>query len=218
MTVYTVSSTDMLMNDSDSRFVLGSFTSRGKAVDACVAYVMERVAARGDFARAVLFDENRPDEMRGFMCEGRDGAVKVRRGRRRALERFLRDEIGGNGCYHVYADGDSFWFDVEENELSGPAWLMVTWGDKDSDDPDFARPFPELFESAEAAVANASRYASDLIDEICDESARRTKEADLAELRARLLGGGEARLDLDDGTAVHWVLYGIHMEKGHTDG
>ena len=38
--------------------VIGSYMTRGEALDACVDYIMERIGYRSDLARSVAHDEN----------------------------------------------------------------------------------------------------------------------------------------------------------------
>jgi predicted RNA-binding Zn-ribbon protein involved in translation (DUF1610 family) len=215
MTVYTVSSADDLMSEPLSTLVAGTYTTRGRALDECVAYIMERLKNRQDFARSMLHDENHPEAGK-FLIEHKDGTVGVRRGCLNKLKEFIRDELGGTGCYYVYDGGDCTWhFDVDENDLCGDAWTLVTWGDSDVEDPTFTTPFPELFTDEDKAVANAVKYAKDLMDSRGYEASERDSLAEL--VRKDLKENGQTRLDLDDGAAVHWVLYHFGMETENTD-
>ena len=205
MTVYTVSSCDDLVREPLSRCVIGSYTTRGRALDKCVKYIMERLGMRQDLAWSTAHDENHP-EAAEFFCKGRKDSVwKVRRGCISKFEKFLRDELGGQGCYYV-CDGASNWhFDIDENGVEGELWHMVTWGDSDHEDPEFTTPFPETFKDRDAAVADAVKYAKDLMDS--HHYGAKDREQTAYRLRHALEKDGQARLDLDDGTAVHWVLY-----------
>lgn len=215
MTIYTVSSTDDLMSEPLSTCVIGSYTTRGKALDECVAYIMERLENRQDLARSMLDDENHP-EARKFLVEHKDGTVGVRKGCLNRLKKFVRDELGGTGCYYIYNGGDHTWhFDVNENDLCGNAWTLVTWGDCDIEDPQFTTPFPELFTDEDKAVANAVKYAKDLMDSHGYEAPERDSIA--KSVGKALKANDQARLDLDDGAAVHWVLYSFGMETPNTD-
>lgn len=215
MTVYTVSSTDDIMSEPLSTLVAGSYTTRGKALDECVAYIMECLGNRQDFARSMLNDENHP-EARKFLVEHEDGTVGVRKGCVNKLKKFVRDELGGTGCYYIYDGGDCSWhFDVDENDLCGDAWMLVTWGDSDVEDPNFTTPFPELFTDEDKAVTNAVKYAKDLMDSHGYEASERDSLAKYVE--EDLKTNGQTRLDLDDGAAVHWVLYHFGMETPNTN-
>lgn len=216
MTVYTVSSADDNMSEPLSTLVAGTYTTRGKAIDECVAYIMERLENRQDFAWSMLNDENHPEAGK-FLIEHKDGTVGVRKGCVNSLKEFIRDELGGTGCYYVYDGGDGSWhFDVDENDLCGDAWTLVTWGDCDNDDPEFCTPFPELFTDEDKAIDNAVRYANDLMDSY--DFGPEDKDRDIRYLEDALREDGEARLDLNDGAAVHWVLYHFGMETENTDG
>lgn len=216
MTVYTVSSADDLMSEPLSRLVAGTYTTRGRALDECAAYIMERIACRQDFARSMLNDVIHP-EARKCLVEHKDGTVGVRKGCLGKLKKFVRDAIGGTGCYYVYDGGGRVWrFDVDENDLCGDAWSLVTWGTSDVEDPDFTTPFPELFTDEDKAVANAVKYAKDLMDSHGYTAWERDSLAKLVE--EELKENGQTSLDLDDGTAVHWVLRHFGMETPNTDG
>jgi len=215
MTVYTVSSADDIMSEPLSTLVAGTYTTRGKALDECVAYIMERLGNRQDFAWSMLNDENHPDA-RKFLVEHKDGTVGVRKGCLGKLKAFIRDELGGTGCYYVYDGGDRVWhFDVDENDLCGDAWSLVTWGDSDVEDPEFTTPFPELFTDEDKAVANAVKYAKDLMDSRGYKAKIRDMQAKF--LAEKLKKTGAVWFDLDDGAAVHWVLYHFGMETPNTD-
>lgn len=203
MTIYTVTSTDDLVRDPLSRCVVGSYTTRGRALDECVRYVMDRLELRNDLAWSMAHDENHP-EVSEFFCEGRkDGAWKIRRGCVSKLEEFLRDELAGQGCYYV-CDGSNIWhFDVDENDVEGELWHTVTWGDSDCEDPEFTTPYPEAFTSEETAIKTFLDYVKDLFRghhmKWSDELVRTVK--------ASLKDDGKVQVDLNDGCCVSCVLY-----------
>ena len=215
MTVYTVSSTDDLMSEPISTLVAGTYTTRGRAIDECVDYIMERLENRQEFAWAMLNDENHPDA-RKFLLERKDGTIGVRKGCLNKLKGFIRDELGGTGCYYVYDGCDRVWhFDVNENDICGDAWSLVTWGSSDVEAPDFTTSFLELFTYKDKAVASAVKYAKDLMDSHGYKASERDSIAKF--VGEDLKANGQARLDLDDGAAVHWVLYHFGMETENTD-
>lgn len=203
MTVYTVSSTDDIMSEPLSTLVAGTYTTRGKALDECVAYIMERLGIRRDLARSMLNDENHP-EARKFLVEHKDGTVGVRKGCVNKLKKFLRDEIGGTGCYYVYDGTDGSWhFDVDENDVEGKLWTTVTWGDSDREDPEFTTPWPETFTSEDEAVRTFVNYAKDLM------TGQKMGIPDnfYAVIEQQLGEGGKCQVDLDDGRSINCVLY-----------
>lgn len=215
MTVYTVTSTDDLMSSPLDTNVEGSYTTRGAALDACVAYIFWRMELRDDLVWAMAHDENHP-EARRFFVEHRDGTTGVRKGCVNKLKEFVRDVLGGDGNYNVYDGADfTMHFEVQESELKGDAWSLVTWGDSDIEDPDFTTPFPELFTDEDKAVANAVQYAKDLMDS--HDFGPEDQDRNILYLKDALREDGQARLDLNDGTAVHWVLYHFGMETENTD-
>lgn len=214
MTIYTVSSTDDIMSEPLLTLVAGTYTTRGRAIDECVAYIMERMWNRQDLARSMLNDENHP-EARKFLVEHKDGTVGVRKGCISKLKKYVRDELGGTGCYYVYDGVDGSWhFDVGENDLCGDAWSLVTWGDCDHKDPTFMTPSMELFTDEDKVVENAVKYAKDLMDSHGYEASESDSLAEL--VREGLKASGRARLDLDD-VAVNWVLCHFRMETENTD-
>lgn len=203
MTVYTVQSTDDLLTDPIDRCVVGSYTTRGRALDECADYVMGRLGIRDDLAWSMAHDENHPEAAEFFSERLKDGATVVRRGRREKLREFLRDELGGQGCYYVW-DGESSWhFDVDENDLEGELWRTVTWGDSDCEDPEFTTPWPETFTSEEAAVETFVGYVKDL----CRSHRMKWSDELLGRVRKSLKDDGKAQVDLNDGTSVSCVLY-----------
>ena len=206
MTVCTVTSTDDLEREPLDRCVIGSYTTRGRALDECVKYIMERLELRNDLAWSMAHDENHP-EVSEFLCEGRkDGAWKIRRGCVSKLEEFLRDELAGQGCYYV-CDGASNWhFDVDENDVEGELWHAVTWGDSDCEDLEFTTPWPESFTSQETAIKTFVDYVDDLV------RSRSGGDFGLAEdvkrrIRKDLEHDGRYQYDLTDGCCVSCVLY-----------
>ena len=118
MTIYTVISIDPIMAGSLDHYVLGSYGSRGKAVDACVKYIFDRLNLRSDLSRAFAHDENHPD-VKNFMTANKDsGRFVVKEGMRQKLEDYLRDEIDHMGLYYIYDGGSSMWcFDIDANDL-----------------------------------------------------------------------------------------------------
>lgn len=203
MTGYTVSSADDIMSEPLSTHVAGTYTTRDRALDECVAYIMDRLELRDDLAWSMAHDENHP-EAAEFFCEGhKDGAWKIRRGCVSKLEEFLRDELGGQGCYYVYDGTDSWHFDVDENGVEGELWTTVTWGDSDNEDPEFTTPRPETFISKDEAIRTFVNYAKDLMA---------GREMDIpddfyAVVEQQLDEDGKCRVDLDDGCRVSCVLY-----------
>lgn len=203
MTGYTVSSTDDIMSEPLSTFVAGTYTTRGRALDECVAYIMERLENRQDFAWSMLNDENHP-EARKLLVERKDGTVGVRKGCLNRLKKFVRDELGGTGCYYIYDGGDCTWhFDVDENGVEGELWTTVTWGDSDNEDPEFTTPWPETFTSKDEAIRTFVNYAKDLMA---------GREMDIpddfyAVVEQQLDEDGKCQVGLDDGCRVSCVLY-----------
>lgn len=202
MTIYTVTSTDDLWSDPLDRCVAGSYTSRGRAIEECVRYIIERFGLRDDFAYSMANDENHP-EAKEFFSKRRDGKYVVARGCIAKLMEFIKDELGGQGCYYV-CDGQNSWhFDVDENDVEGELWHTVTWGDSDCEDPEFTTPYPETFTSEETAVQTFLDYVKDLFRghhmKWSDEFVRTVK--------ASLKDDGKVQVDLNDGCCVSCVLY-----------
>jgi len=203
MTVWTVLSIDDLPREPLGHCVVGSYTTRGRALDECVKYIMERLELRDDLAWSMAHDENHLKAAE-FLCEGRkDGVWKIRRGCASKLEEYLRDELGGQGCYYVW-DGESSWhFDVDENDVVGELWHTVTWGDSDCEDLEFRTPYPEAFTSEETAVESFIGYVKDLYRSHC----MKWSDEFLRETRKSLKEDSRAQVDLNDGTSVSCVLY-----------
>lgn len=208
MKVYTVTSTDDLDREPLDRCVIGSYTSRGRALDECVDYIMERIEIRPDLAWSMAKDENHPEAAQFF----REKPLKdkphlvdmvVGRGCVEKLREFLRDELGGQGCYYVYDGIDSWHFDVDENDVEGDLWHTVTWGDSDCEDPEFTTPYPETFTSEESAIREFYLYALDLKRQYEREVSEGFKPFVYDALRKQ----GKCQVDLADGCCVSCVLY-----------
>ena len=203
MKAYTVQSVDNPSRGPVDHCVIGTYTTRGRALDTCADYIMERIGMRDDIAWSVAHDENHPEAERFFSESRKDGATVVKRGCVVKLWEFIRDELGGQGCYYVYDGNDSWRFDVDENDVEGELWHTVTWGDSDCEDPEFTTPWPEAFTSEETAVETFVGYVKDLY------RSRHMKWSDefLRETRESLKEDGRVQVDLDDGTSVSCVLY-----------
>lgn len=115
LTIYTVTSTDDLFREPLARCVIGSYRTRGAALDACVDYIMERINLRDDLAWAIAHDENHPSSASWMEATAEGWAVADPI----ALREDIRDELGGSGCYYIW-DGENSWhFDIDENDLVG---------------------------------------------------------------------------------------------------
>lgn len=206
MTIYTVQSIDDLKREPFANCIIGSYTSRGRALDECVGYIMERIGARQDLVRSMTHDYYHPDVYKFFVERQKDGVVVVRRGCVRKLREFLRDELGKQGCYYIW-DGESNWrFDIDENDVVGELWHTVTWGDSDTEDPRFTTPKPETFTSQDTAIETFVDYVDDLVRSwsggdfgIAEGIKRRIRKA--------LKHDGQCQYDLNDGYCVSCVLY-----------
>lgn len=208
MTIYTVTSTDDPLREPLERCVIGSYTTRGRALDECVDYIMERIENRKDIAWSMVRDENHPEAAKFFRekpLKDRPHLVDmvVKRGCAKKLREFLRDELSGQGCYYVYDGNDVWHFDIDENDVVGELWTTVTWGDSDCEDPEFTTPWPETFTSEEAAVEAFIGYVKALY------RSHHMKWSDefLRETRKSLKEDGGVQVDLNDGTSVSCVLY-----------
>ena len=209
MTIHTVSSNDSVPKFDTNFSIVGSYTTRGRALDECVQYILDRLRVRDDLAYCMAHDENHP-EAAEFFSKRRtkdDWGYVVKRGKNEALREHLRDEIAGQGCYYAYCqyggDDYSFHFDVDENDVEGELWHTVTWGSSDCEDPDFTTPYPEDFTSEETAVETFLGYVKDLYRQHhmkwSDEFVRWVK--------SQLKDDGKVQVDLNDGCCVSCVLY-----------
>lgn len=209
MTIYTVISTDDLIREPLDHCVVGSYTSRGHALDKCVEYIVERLALRNDLAWAMAHDINHSEAKRFFSKRRTDDQIVVKRGCLEKLKRYLRDELGAAGAYYVYERYDNVWhFDIDENDVEGQLWTTVTWGDSDCEDPEFTTPFPETFVSENDAIENFYRYALDLKQQYEIEVSEGFKTFVYDSLRK----DGKCQVDLSDGCCVSCVLYSTPAE------
>ena len=202
MTIYTVVSCDDLARERPDRCVCGSYTTRGRAIDECVDYIMNRLGVRDDLAWSMANDENHP-EARRFFSRRKDGITVVRRGCEGRLKKLLRDELGGQECYYVHDGTNSWYFDVVENGVEGELWHTVTWGDSDCEDPEFTTPWPESFTNSHAAVEAFINYVKGLYR----DNHMKWSDKLIRETRDSLKEDGRAQVDLHDGCRVSCVLY-----------
>ena len=203
MKTYTVTSTDDLEREPLDRCVIGSYTTRGMALDECVKYIMERLELRPDLAYSLAHDENHPEAAKFFSERRKDGAMVVRKGCVDKLRKFLRDELGGQDCYVAYDGTDSWHFDVDENDVEGELWHTVTWGDSDCEDLAFTTPKLEMFITEDTAILTFVNYVKGLMAdhgmEIPDDL--------YAVVETQLHESGTCQVDLNDGCCVSCVLY-----------
>ena len=141
--------------------------------------------------------------MEQFFSEDKDGRTLMRRGMCVKFVEWLRDELGGQGCYHVNDGQNEYRFNVDENDVEGTIWQTVTWGDSDTENPEFTTPWPEVFTSEETAVETFIDYVKDLY------GSHNMKWSDnlIRETRNSLKDDGRVQVDLNDGTSVSCVLY-----------
>ena len=208
MHIYTVIGTDDEERYPVSHLVVGSYTSRGKALDECVDYIMERIGTREDLAWSIAHDENHPEAAKFFRekpLKDRPHLVNmaVRRGCAKKLREFLRDELGGQSCYYVHDGRNSYHFDIDENDLEGTLWNTVTWGDSDTEDPEFTTPWPEMFTTKEAAISEFEDYVKGLM-----EARGMDVPEDLVRtIKSKFDNDGMCQIDLEDGCCVSCALY-----------
>lgn len=202
MKIWTVYSIDDKDYDPIDSCVLGSYTSRKRAIEECVDYIIGRLQVRDDLAFSMAHDENHLDAGKMF-SEDRHGSAKIRRGCLTRLREYLAKEIDEQCGYFVCDGSDTWEFHVEGSEVSGEMWHTVTWGDSDCEDPDFTTPYPEDFTSEESAVQTFMDYVKDLYHghhmKWSDRLIRWIKD----ELRLN----GKVQVDLNDGCCVSCVLY-----------
>lgn len=145
MTIYTVTYLASVGCTVVRDMVVGSYISRGDALDACVNKIIERFGEDAQFMFDFSHDENH-DEVNGMF--GGDETVL-----NESIVKYIRDDVGGNGCYYVSCWNNIYYFDVDESELKGQLFNLVMWRDIDS------APRPELFLTKEAAVNGFVEYA-----------------------------------------------------------
>ena len=209
MKIYTVTSTDDPDMEPLDRCIAGSYTTRGRALDECVDYIMERIGNREDIAWSMAHDENHPEAAKFFSERKKDGLTVVRKGCVGKLRVLLRDYLGGDGCYYVYDGASSWHFDVDENDVEGELWHTVTWGDSDCEDPTFTTPWTNAFTSQKTAVGTFVNYVRDL----CGNRGERFTSDMEKSIRAQFKAFKQVKMDLDDGCCVNCVLYRDNAEN-----
>ena len=201
MNVWTVSSRNDTVNGSD-HFVVGSYASRGRALDKCANFIFDRLAHWDGFAYSMAHDENHPETAR-FFSTRRAGGTMLRRNCTKELWNYVRGVLGQDGAYCVFDGTDSWYFDIDENGVEGELWHTLTWGDSDCEDLNFRTPYPEAFTSEKTAVETFIGYVKDLYRSHC----MKWSDEFLRETRRSLRKDCRVQVDLNDGTSVSCVLY-----------
>ena len=203
MKIWTVSAIDNEERYGIVQHICGSYATRGLALDECVKWMLDRFDTLPCLAYAMANDEEHHGfRLDGLFSERKDGKTVIARGCRHKLEEFLRDELGGQGCYRIYDGKNEYMFQVDENDVEGTIWQTVTWGDSDCEDPDFTTPWPEMFTSEETAVKTFIDYVKDLFRQ---HGMRFTAKCE-AYIRKQVDEDGKVQVDLNDGCCVCLVL------------
>lgn len=212
MTIYTIRSQEFTKATRDSgnnRCIVGSYNSRGNAIDACVAYIMERMETRDDLVESMANCRWNEDTAAFFSRRRDGGSFAIKHGCVNKLRLYLRDELGGKGEYTVY-DGDNLWeFYIEESELEGDMWTTVIWGDSDQEDPNFTTPVAESFTSKEKAIRSFYYYAYNLKRDL----GMGVSDGFQAFVFNSLREDGRCQVDLDDGLCISCVLQHTDMKS-----
>lgn len=114
---------NILMSGSFVR-VIGTYASRGKALDACVEDVINCIESYPDTALTVSTDKNHPGA-HSFFTSNDEGYTILDQKKKNSLKACLRDEMGSYGNYCISSGGDKLNFTVEESTLSGLMPLAV---------------------------------------------------------------------------------------------
>lgn len=204
MKIWTVSAIDNEDGCGVVQYICGSYSTRGLALDECVKWMLDRFHRLPCLAYAMANDkEHHSLHFDGLFCERKDGKTVIARGCRNRLEDFLRDELGEQGFYRIYDGKNEYMFQVDENDVEGTIWQTVTWGDSDTEDPEFTTPWPEVFTSEETAVETFIGYVKDLYKSHC----MKWSDAFIRETEKALKEEGKVQVDLNDGTSVSCVMY-----------
>lgn len=156
MDIYTVTCLASVDGMVTRNSVVGSYISRGDAIDACVGKISEMIGFDVQFLLDFSHDENH-EEVREMLNEGKDVLNAGEDGLNEDLVKYIRDEIGGNGCYYVSCMNNMYHFDVEESNLKGQLFNLVMWRDMSREIG--CGPRPELYLTKEAAVKGFIEYA-----------------------------------------------------------
>lgn len=202
MNIWTVSATDNEANCRPIQHICGSYTTRGMALDECVKWIMGRFDSMPFLAHAMANDKNHKIAVQ-FFQEDKDGRTLIRRGMCVKFVEWLRDELGRQGFYCASDGENEYMFSVDENDVEGTIWQTVTWGDSDTEDPEFTTPYPEMFTSEETAVETFIGYVKDLYKAHC----MKWSDKFLRETRKSLKENGKVQVNLNDGTSVSCVMY-----------
>lgn len=193
MKIYTVSHAEQSPLDHK---VDAAFPTRKAAVAWALRIMLERL--------------DRCDAFRGALAMVPE--IRMRTGadprnlRRGSVLEWIQSMLDSVGRIDVKdsSTGRRFSYSVTETDLKGPMWVTVTKGDGDTEDPEFTTPWPDMYASKAAAVADAAGYVSDM-----REAGGMPKlEGDaLSYFKTALSREGGYTADLPDGRSVSVVLY-----------
>ena len=120
MEIWVVTSVDYdyLHRNIPEHRVVGAYSGRGQALDACTQYILERVHIRGDFAYSFVHDLNH-EEARQFFSDAESSRYEVKPEMKDKLMKYIREELEETGCYYI-SDGDTVWhIDVDVCDVVG---------------------------------------------------------------------------------------------------
>lgn len=193
MKIYTVSHAEQSPLDHK---VDAAFPTRKAAVAWALRIMLERLDRCDAFRSALTM----VPEIR--MKTGGDS----RNLRRDSVLEWIRFMLNSVGRIDVKdnSTGRRFSYSVTETNLTGPVWVTVTKGDGDTEDLEFTTPWPDMYASEKAAVADAAAYVADIREA---SGAPRLEGDALSYFETTLRSKGGYTADLPDGRSVSVVLY-----------
>lgn len=193
MKIYTVSHAEQSPLDHK---VDAAFPTRKAAVTWALRLMLERLDRCDAFRSALVM----VPEIR--MKTGGD----PRNLRRDSVLEWIQSMLDSVGRIDVKdnSTGRRFSYSVTETNLTGPVWVTVTKGDGDTEDSEFTTPWPDMYASKAAAVADAAGYVSDMREA---SGMSKLYGDELSYFKTTLSSKGGYTADLSDGRSVSVVLY-----------
>jgi hypothetical protein len=220
LTVYTASYTWIHKRYGACHNVIGSYARRGDAIRELVDSMMHQLNSTPELREALLNDRNHGSSISKIVQL--DDAIEDRISDKceAALREYFRDELGGQGCYLIEAEGSNqdYRFDIDENDVEAKGglqlWTCITSGYDDvNHDPEWEQPFPEVFLEEEDALECAMQDLKDTL-QLDDRPFGNDAEVILAEARESLENDGYYEYRISDLMSRRWDIWSTPLDIG----
>lgn len=217
LTVYTASYTWIHKRYGACHNMIGSYARRGDAIRELVDSMMDRLNSDPEMRAALLNDRNHGSGISKIVQLDDATEDRISDKCEAALREYFQDELGGQGCYIIEAEGSNqdYRFDIDENDVEAKGglqlWTCITSGYDDvNHDPEWEQPFPEVFLEEEDALECAMQDLRDMMeDHQCPVAG-----AILAEARESLENDGCYEYRFSDLMSRRWDIWSTPLDIG----